>query len=63
MPGEFTLNDKYGTSHPFKPLYINEGLETLGVFISMDGNQTDQLNNLREKSRVFAEQIRTSYFD
>ena len=55
MPGEFTLNDKYGTPYPLNCLNLNEGLETLGVFITMDGNQTDQLKNLREKSEVFAE--------
>ena len=56
----FTLNDKFGTPHPSKRLNVHEGLETLGVFIAMDGNQTDQLNNLREKEEVFAEQIRMS---
>ena len=39
----------------FKTPQFNEGLETLGVFITIDGNQTGQLNNLREKSEVFAE--------
>ena len=49
MPGDFTFNNKYGTPHPLKRLNVNEGLDIIWVFITMDGNQTDQLNNLREK--------------
>ena len=61
MPVDFTLNDKYGTPHPLNCLDVDKGSKTLGIFIIMDGNQTDQLNNVREISEVFAEQIRTSY--
>ena len=63
MPGDFTLNDKYGTPYPLKRLDVHKGSETLGLFIAMDENQTDQSNNLREKSEVFAKQIRASYYN
>ena len=61
ITGDFTLNDKFSATHPSELLNLREGLETLGVFIAMDENQTDQLNNLRNKSEVFSEQFRTIY--
>ena len=47
MEGSFTMNDKHGNSHPLQRLEVTEGRETLGVHISMDGNDTDEYKHLR----------------
>lgn len=57
MEGEYTLTDKHGNWHPLKRLEVSTGLETLGVFIAMDGNQEAQIKSLAEKSKSFAEKM------
>ena len=59
MPGNFTLNDKFSTQHTLKCLDAHKGSKMLGVFVAINGNQTNQLNNLREKSKFLAKNIAT----
>ena len=59
MEGEFTLLDKEENRVPLKRLEVSEATETLGVFISMDGNHSAQKEELKKKAKSFAEKLRT----
>ena len=63
VPGNFILNNKFSANNNLKCLKVHKGSETLGVIITMDGNQTDELKNLRENSKFFTNRIWTSHYD
>jgi hypothetical protein len=63
MPGSFTLVDKHSNREILTRLEVWEAQKTLGVFLAMDGNQRAQFLFLREKSKEFANQIRSSKCD
>ena len=42
---------------------VSEGFETLGVFISMDGNQEAQIESLTKKSKKFEDLLRSNSCD
>ena len=54
----YILTDKHENRHAPKKLEVSTGLETLGVFIIMDGNQKAQIKSLTEKSKTFAGKMR-----
>ena len=60
MLGDFYLLDKEHTHHPLKQREVSQATETLGVYVSMDGNSSAQKEALREKAKSFAEKLRTS---
>ena len=60
MEGIFTMNDKHGNSHPLQRLEVTEGRETLGVHISMDGNDTDEYKHLKNVCRKFGDDMRAT---
>ena len=63
MEGTYTLMDKTGQRHLLTRLEVSQGKETLGVFIAMDGNQTNQIAELETKSKEYAAQIMASTCD
>jgi len=60
MPGEFNLLMGDGTREPLQRHEVDYAEKTLGVFVSMDGNENAEKNYLREQSITFAEQMKTS---
>ena len=60
MPGAFSLLDKHGCRHNLKRLEVWEAQKTLGVFLSMDGNQKAQFLFLRDEAIKYADQLRSS---
>ena len=54
------MKDKQGVSHPLRRLHADAAEKTLGVFISMDGNQRRQAACLKEVSTTFGQRIRAS---
>lgn len=63
MPGKYTLIDKYGNCNLLKRLEVLEGFESLGVFVTMDGNQESQINSLTEKAKKFKESMQANACD
>jgi len=59
MPGEITLLDIKGVRIPLKWLDFSVAAESLGVWITMDGNQDKQIDITKKKAREFAAQIST----
>ena len=60
MPGEFNLLMGDGTREPLQRHEVDYAEKTLGVFVSMDGNENAENKYLREKSVTFANQMKTS---
>ena len=48
------------TRHTILCLEPKQTKKTFGIFVSMDGNSKDQMENLLKKSRQMAEYFRTS---
>ena len=63
MEGSYHLLDKYQEEQDLKRLKVDKGSESLGIYISMDGNNIDQKENLREEAEKFGEQINTAYYE
>lgn len=61
VPGEIHVRDADGQIKLLTRLEPHESNETLGIFISMDGNQRDEVAKLRMKTEEFAEQVRTGF--
>ena len=61
MEGSYYLLDKNDEKQDLKRFEVSKGSETLGIFITMDGNNKDQRDNLRAKAEKFGEQINTSH--
>ena len=63
MPGGCTLDDKYNNKIHLQRIEVTEAVETLGVFLSIDGLQTKHKTILKEKADEFAEKISMSNCD
>ena len=61
VPGDIHVRDADDTIKKLTRLEPYEARETLGIFIAMDGNQEAQVEHLRNKANLFAEQIRTGF--
>jgi hypothetical protein len=60
MPGEIDIRSVDGDSCiPLRRFEVEHAEETLGVFLAMDGNNTAEIEKLLDKSKEFAEYIRT----
>ena len=60
IPGNLTIRDTCGTRRVILQRYNPDiAKETLGVYLAMDGNNTEEIKNLRKKTQEFADQIRT----
>ena len=60
LPGSFTLLDRYGTRAPLRRFDVDYADKTLGVFISMDGNEQAEYDHLLSTSRTFALQLKAA---
>ena len=60
LPGEFTLTDQHGARHPLRRYPPSHAERTLGVYISMDGNQLAEIRYLKEKCTTFGAKLRSS---
>jgi hypothetical protein len=62
-PGGLSIRDIDGSTRvELERLDVQEARETLGVFISMDGNQKAQTQELWEKATHWADKVRTGTF-
>jgi hypothetical protein len=59
VPGYIFVRDANGHTKLLARLEPHEANETLGIFLSMDGNQQAKVSSLRRKTAAFAKQIRT----
>jgi hypothetical protein len=57
-PFEITVKDYQGVPTTLKRLECTEAIETLGVFLAMDGNNRQQIIKMQKKAMEFAEQVR-----
>ena len=53
--------DTSGTRQKIKQLDVSDAYETLGVFITADGNHREQLKIMKEQARDWADRLRTSF--
>jgi hypothetical protein len=53
------MNDINNTRKMVRRIHTNQAEETLGVWISPDGNTTTQFQKLLQKALLWAEQMRT----
>ena len=60
MDIQFTMKDGHGYLQPLQRLEVDEGEETLGVYILMDRNYCNQENNLRSVCKNFGNKMRTN---
>ena len=60
LPGAITVKVSDGSRQSLLRLEPNQAKETLGIFVSMDGNAKYQVNHLLSKTRQIAEHLRTS---
>ena len=59
LPGAFTLLDKLGNRAELKRHEVSYAERTLGVCISMDGNEDAEMQRLKDHALLFADQMRT----
>jgi hypothetical protein len=59
VPGDITVRDADGQVKPLPRLEPHEANETLGIFLTMDGDQQAEVQHLRSKTSAFAEHLRT----
>ena len=59
LPGELHARNFDDKIHPLARLDPSLARETLGIFLAMDGNQRAQTEHLKNKARIYAEQLRT----
>jgi hypothetical protein len=60
LPGEFTLTDSAGARHPLQRYEPSHAEKTLGVFISMDGNEDAEIECLTQKCITFGAKMKAS---
>jgi hypothetical protein len=60
MPGNITLPDENGNEYVVAREEVSTAFESLGVWLSLDGNQEKLKEVLTEKSHVFGSQVSTS---
>ena len=63
LDGELCVPDLHGTPVPIQQLHVSDAVESLGIWITADGNQKRQYEELLKKLRAFASQIQTSTCD
>ena len=63
LQGQLLIRNYDGRNLPITRLEPKEARETLGIMIAMDGNQVAQFNCLRQKAKIYGEQLRTGYID
>ena len=61
LPGDIMVRDADGQLKTLPRLEPHEAIETLGIFISMDGNNEKQVKKLRDKAETYAEHTRTGF--
>ena len=61
MPGDILVRDADGERKALQRLEPHEAIETLGIYIAMDGNPKAEVKKLREKADAFAEHVRTGF--
>jgi hypothetical protein len=59
LPGSLTLKDHSQTTIELTRLEVHEAREALGLWITMDGNQTSQIAAIQKKIVNWADNIRT----
>ena len=59
LPGELHARNFDEKIYPLARLDPSLARETLGIFLAMDGNQRAQTEHLKNKARIYSEQIRT----
>ena len=60
LPGEFTIQDKTGSTFPLQRYEVSHADKTLGVYIAMDGNEEEEIAYLTKVSTKFGQQLRTA---
>src|SRR5688572_7483768 len=61
FPRDISVCSICGTQrHDLKRLPVTEARESLGVFLSIDGDNSAKIRKLRNKAEEFADAIRTS---
>ena len=60
LPGEFTLTDSAGARHPLQWYEPSHAEKTLGVHISMDGNEEADIEYLTQKCITFGAKMKAS---
>ena len=63
LDGELCVPDLHGTPVPIQQLHVSDAVESLGIWITANGNQKRQYEELMKKLRAFASQIRSSTCD
>ena len=59
-PGRLSVRGVSGEQEHLECVEPSEALETLGVYLSMDGNNDEQIRQMKLKATTFADQIRSS---
>ena len=61
LPAKLKVKEVNGQNKvALERLEASEAKETLGVFLSVDGNNREQIDELQDKAEKFAAQVRTS---
>ena len=60
LPGEFTLTDSQGGHHPLQQYEPAHADKTLGVHISMDGNEKAEIEYLTQKCIIFGTKMKAA---
>ena len=60
LPGEFTLTNPHGDQQPLQRYEPSHAEKTLGVFISMDGNEQAEIAYLKQQCITFGAQMKAS---
>ena len=63
LPWDFTIENSSGKRCPLPRFEVSHADKTLGVFLSMDGNEEAKIYYLTKLSRDFGNQLRTSKCD
>jgi hypothetical protein len=61
MPGNISVRDSDGMVKTLQRLEPHTAIETLGIYIAMDGNQQAKVLKLRKKAEEFSKYIRTGF--
>ena len=60
---EFTVLDQHDIRQSLKTIDIHQGKETLGVYLSPDGNNDNTTKVLKKKAEVWRDNIKTGHVD
>ena len=59
-PGELSVRGISGHQEHRERLEPSEACETLGIWLTMDGNNINQIDKMQKKGKLFADHIQTS---